>query len=150
MPTYDDRVRALLERHEGRVRSAYKDSLGYLTIGIGHLIDSRRGGVLPDHIIDALFEHDLHSHEKDLFANAPWVAQLDDVRRAVLTDMAFNMGGSFLKKWPNFVSQVRSGDYEKAADNMRHSQWAEQVKLRATRLAGMMETGKWPTDLFPR
>ena len=36
-----DKIIALLSLHEGRVEHAYQDSLGYWTIGVGHLIDKR-------------------------------------------------------------------------------------------------------------
>lgn len=40
--------RSLLELDEGRVKCAYRDSLGFWTAGVGHLVDKRRGGKLPD------------------------------------------------------------------------------------------------------
>ena len=142
-------IKALLELHEGRVAHAYPDSLGYLTIGIGHLIDKRKGGKLPEHIIDLLFEHDLAEHKRLLDAALPWAANLDEVRYAVLMDMTFNMGpepfdGDGIRDWPIFVRQVRDAQYRAAAQNMRSTLWAKQVKGRAERLATMMETGEWP------
>ena len=143
------KVRRLLALHEGRVPHAYQDSLGFWTIGIGHLIDKRKGGRLPDHIIDALFDHDLQHHMDALPA---WVWDLDDVRAAVIVDMCFNLGpepfdGDQVKDWPIFVGQVRAGKYAEAAKNMRSTLWAKQVGARAERLAKMMETGEWPNDL---
>jgi lysozyme len=37
-----------LTREEGKRRSAYQDHLGYWTIGVGRLIDARKGGGLSD------------------------------------------------------------------------------------------------------
>lgn len=143
----ETRLAKLLALHEGRVAHAYQDSLGYWTIGVGHLIDRRKGGKLPEHIVDALFEYDLRKHEDGLVVHSPWITQLDVVRRAVLTDMAFNMGTAFLDKWPNFVKQIKAGDYAGAAANMRGSKWAGQVKGRAERLAKMMQSGAWPPEV---
>lgn len=142
-----DRIRILVALHEGRVAHAYQDSLGYWTIGIGHLIDRRKGGRLPDHIIDALFDHDLREHTEPLYRALPWIVRLDDVRRAVLIDMAFNLGVAGLLTFKVTLACVRDGDYEQAARNMLRSKWASQVKTRATRLARMMQTGEWPADL---
>ena len=142
-----DRIRALIALHEGRVPHAYQDSLGYWTIGIGHLIDRRKGGRLPDPIIDALFDHDLREHTEPLYRALPWIGRLDDVRRAVLIDMAFNLGLPGLLTFKVTLACVRDGDYEQAAHNMLRSKWATQVKTRATRLARMMRTGEWPADL---
>lgn len=144
-------IRELLSLHEGRVPYAYQDSLEFWTIGVGHLIDKRKGGALPEHIIDALLTWDIEKHTEELLKAQPWVANLDPVRFAVLQDMTFNLGvepfdGDGFKDWPIFVRQVRDGQYAEAAHNMRNTLWASQVKSRATRLATMMETGRWPEE----
>lgn len=139
------RVRALLSLHEGRVPHAYKDSLGYLTIGVGHLIDERKGGRLPEAVIDQLLDYDIREHWDRLVKLCPWVERLDDVRQYVLLDMTFNLGS--LEGWPIFRKQVQDGRYAAAAANMRSTKWAQQVKSRATRLSAMMETGEWPADV---
>lgn len=143
-------LRGLLSLHEGRIPYAYPDSLGYLTIGVGHLIDKRKGGKLPERIIDLLLDHDIEEHSGLLLKYQPWVAQMDPVRQAVLYDMTFNLGvepfdGDGFKDWPMFVRQVQTGQWAAAAANMRSTLWAKQVGVRAVRLAKMMETGMWPT-----
>jgi lysozyme len=136
-------VRELITLHEGRVAHAYEDSLGYLTIGIGHLIDQRKGGRLPDAIIDALFEHDLHEHTNELFAHLPWARDLDSVRQAVLIDMFFNMRRGLLG-FKETLRHFEAGRWDAASEAMLDSKWARQVKSRATRLATMTRTGAWP------
>lgn len=136
-------VRELITLHEGRVPHAYLDSLGYLTIGIGHLVDERKGGRLPDAIIDALFEHDLHEHANELFALLPWARDLDPVRQAVLIDMFFNMRRGLLG-FKETLRHFEAGRWDAAADAMLDSKWATQVRGRAVRLAAMVRTGEWP------
>lgn len=131
--------------HEGRVPHAYEDSLGYLSIGIGHLIDQRKGGRLPDAIIDALFEHDLHEHANELFAHLPWARDLDPVRQAVLIDMYFNLRHGLLG-FREALQHFESGRWDAAADAMLDSKWAQQVKTRALRLATMVRSGEWPDE----
>lgn len=138
-------VRQLIELHEGRVPHAYEDSLGYLTIGIGHLIDQRKGGRLPEPIIDALFEHDFHEHANELFAHLPWARNLDTVRQAVLIDMYFNLRRGLLG-FKETLRHFQSGRWDAAAAAMLDSKWASQVKTRATRLATMVRTGEWPNE----
>jgi lysozyme len=150
--SFEAKLRKLLSLHEGRVPWAYKDSLGFMTIGVGHLIDKSKGGRLPEHIIDALLDYDIQTHRDELYHSAPWVRQLDDVRRAVLVDMAFNLSvepfdGDGYKDWPMFVDQVKRRDFAAAAANMRGTLWAKQVGQRAERLAMMMETGLWPAEV---
>lgn len=144
-----DNIRDLLVLHEDRRAQPYYDSLGFATVGIGHLIDPRKKCPLPEHIIDALFYWDLKVHKDALFRHQPWVATLDPVRQAVLIDMTFNMGeepfdNDNIKDWPNFLDRVRTARYASAAQLMRSTVWATQVKGRAERLAKMMETGQWP------
>lgn len=141
------KLRALLSAHEGRVDHAYQDSLGYWTIGVGHLIDKRKGGSLPEFIIDALLDYDLGKHVRELQERAPWVVSLDDVRQAVLYDMAFNLGVDGLLKFRNTLGLVQAGRYKEAAAAMLQSKWATQVKTRAVRLSRMMDTGEWPSDV---
>lgn len=155
-----DKLYAMLKLHEGVRQIAYKDSLGLLTIGIGHLINKVRDARLPPNLrdgiskgrltaeqVEELFMIDLVEHEEALIQYYPWVKDLDEVRFAVLVDMAFNMGPAFLAGWPNFVRQLQNGDFADAARNMRGTRWAKQVKGRAERLATMMETGEWPKDV---
>jgi lysozyme len=52
-------LRRMLEDEEGRVPHAYPDSLGYWTIGVGRLIDRRKGGGLSDDEIDYLLANDI-------------------------------------------------------------------------------------------
>lgn len=142
-------LRELIELHEGRVPHAYQDSLGYWTIGVGHLIDRRKGGKLPEWIIDLLLDLDIRAHERELLKHQPWVAGLDPVRRAVLVDMAFNLGlepfdNDGFKDWPITLKAIKEHRWEDAAEAMLDSKWATQVGARALRLADMMRTGQWP------
>lgn len=150
----------MLRFHEGVRQIAYRDSLGLLTIGIGHLVIPTKDIRLPDALsraisagrltsaqVEDLFQRDLAEHSETLATFYPWIKDLDDVRQAVLIDMAFNLGPAFLAGWPIFVKQLQSGDWKGAAANMRGTRWARQVKGRAERLAVMIETGEWPTDV---
>lgn len=140
-------LREMLSLHEGRVKHAYRDSLGYWTIGVGHLIDRRKGGHLPEHIIDDLLEHDITEHSRQLFTALPWVMELDEVRKSVLVDMTFNLGIAGLLGFKNTLAAVKERRWEDAARGMLASKWASQVGGRAVRLADMMRTGRWP-DVF--
>ena len=141
------RLRTLLTKHEGVVEHAYQDSLGYWTIGVGHLIDKRKGGKLPAPFIEALLDYDIMEKARPLYDKLPWMLRLDEVRQIVLLDMAFNLGVEGLLKWKNTLADVQHGRYKEAAQRMRGSLWARQVKSRAVRLCRMMETGEWPKDV---
>lgn len=141
-------VRDLIEFHEGNVPHAYQDSLGYWTIGVGHLIDKRKGGKLPESIVDALLDWDIKEHSRDLFRALPWIMDLDEVRKAVLVDMSFNLGVAGLLQFKNTLAAVKESRWNDAARGMLASRWASQVGARALRLADMMRSGRWPGDVF--
>lgn len=134
---------AQLEREEGRVRHAYQDHLGYWTIGIGRLIDARRGGGLTDEEIDYLLANDIARKTAEIETILPWVKSLDEVRRAVLICMAFQMGVTGLMQFKTALAHTRLGDYKGAANSMLDSRWAIQTPARAQRMAKQMETGLW-------
>lgn len=139
----NEKLRAQLIRDEGIVSHAYQDSRGFWTIGVGHLIDERKGGSLPQAIIDDILDYDIEKHTNALIKKFPWVADLDPIRQAVLINMAFNLGIDGLAEFTKTLTAVRSGDYESAFMHMLNSKWAIQVGIRATRLATQMRTGEW-------
>jgi lysozyme len=132
-----------LEREEGRRRAAYKDHLGYLTIGIGRLIDERKGGGLRDSEIDLLLANDIDEKTSEVRASLPWIDTLDEPRRAVLLGMAFQMGTAGLLGFRNTLAMVQRHDYAGAARGMLNSLWATQTPARAHRMARQLETGEW-------
>jgi len=142
------KIHKLLSLHEGRVPYAYQDSLGYWTIGVGHLIDRAKGGRLPEDIIDLLLDHDIEEHSEALYRALPWVRELDEVRRSVLIDMAFNLGVAGLLKFKRTLKAVQDRDYTPASVYMLQSLWARQVGSRSKRLSLMMRTGQWPKEVL--
>ena len=141
-------IREMLSLHEGRVPHAYQDSLGYWTIGVGHLIDRRKGGKLPESIIDSLLDYDIEKHSAELFQALPWVKELDQVRQNVLIDMTFNLGINGLLGFKNTLQAVKEKRWDDAAEGMLSSRWAKQVGTRAVRLSDMMRSGRWPGEVF--
>ncbi len=134
---------ALLEAEEGRIAHAYTDSEGWLTIGVGRLIDKRKGGRLTDAEIDYLLANDIAEKTAELQRSLVWLDGLDQVRRDTLIAMAFQMGTAGLLGFRNTLEMVRTGDYKGAGRGMLQSRWAQQTPLRAERMARQMETGVW-------
>jgi len=136
---------------EGWRDGPYRDQFGFWTIGVGHLIDSRKNGRLPDQMrsfplteeqILWMLEEDIKEKEDGLLARLPWYVDLDTARRHVLTSMAFQMGVDGLLRFEDTLRAVREKRWSDAADGMRASLWYRQTPARAERLARVMETGK--------
>jgi lysozyme len=132
-----------LRRDEGEVLSAYSDSLGYLTIGVGRLIDKRKGGGLSVEESAYLLNNDIDKRVAELRSRLPWMKKLDDVRFGALVNMSFQLGVDGLLGFKNTLALIEDGKYTFAADNMLKSKWAEQTPARAKRLADQMRTGVW-------
>jgi lysozyme len=132
-----------LRGDEGRRKFVYLDSRGYWTIGIGRLVDERKGGGLRDAEIDFMFRNDVQDRVDALQQVLPWFIFLDIPRQGVLLNMSFQMGVEGLLGFKRTLSYVKQGAYSQAAASMLESLWARQTSSRAHRLAKQMETGEW-------
>lgn len=136
-------LRSQLRRDEGEVLHAYKDSLGYWTIGIGILIDKRKGGGLRPEESEFIFNNRMGILREEVSRRIPFFPSLDNARQGVLLNMAYQMGVQGLLGFRNTLRTIESGDYAKAAKEMLMSKWARQTPRRARRLSVQMDTGIW-------
>lgn len=134
-------LKDLLTLHEGVRRKPYRCTAGKLTIGVGFNLDDV--GLYPEEI-DFILENRIRRLKPEIDKAFPWVENLAEVRKAVIYDMAYNMGITTLQTFKRTMESIRYGHYELAAQQMLQSKWAKQVGRRATRLAKMMETNEWP------
>ena len=132
-----------IKRHEGFVSNAYKDSLGYLTIGYGRLIDKSKGGGITESEAEYLLANDVNGVYDSLMHHLSCFTTLDAPRQAVLLNMAFQMGVHGLMQFKSTLNLIELGDYDAAADNMLKSLWASQTPNRAKEMATQMRTGQW-------
>ncbi len=139
-----EQLTAQLRRDEGTQATAYKDSMDFLTIGVGRLIDSRKpgAGLRPDEI-DYLLRNDINDRVQALTKALPWFDRLDEARRGALINMAFQLGTAGLLGFKSTLALISAGKYSEAAEQMLKSKWATQTPARAKRLAEQMKTGEW-------
>ena len=136
-------LKSQLLREEGAESCAYQDSLGFWTIGVGRLIDARKGGGLSNEEIDFLLENDIKTKTREVLLALPWMPRLSEPRQAVLIGMAFQMGIGGLLKFKRALGSIEDGQYAEAAVEMLESKWGNQTPERAYRMAKQMETGEW-------
>ena len=129
-----------IERDEGRRRTAYLDTVGIWTVGVGHA-RVPAGTVWTDDEIDRVLASDIAAVIASLDNRLPWWRTLDDARQDVLVNMAFNLGIKGLLGFKNSLADIKAGRFESAAKRMLQSRWSKQVGARATRLATQMRTG---------
>jgi lysozyme len=133
-----------LKGDEGVKPQAYQDHLGFWTIGVGRLVDTRKpgSGLRPEEIT-FLLNNDIDDRINALGRRLPWFLQLDAARQGVLLNMSFQLGVDGLLGFKNTLRLVERGDYGQAADNMLLSKWAQQTPERARRMAEQMRSGQW-------
>lgn len=133
--TEAEKLREDLVRDEDFIRHAYQDSESYWTIGIGRLIDRRKGGGITREEAEYLLDNDLKTARADLDALAPWWRLLpEDIRRG-LVNMSFNLGRNNLSTFKKMFAALEARDYQQASAEALDSKWAQQVGPRAHRIA---------------
>lgn len=133
-----DQIIEQLITDEGMEVKPYRDTEGYITIGVGRCLDTK--GITKDEAI-YLLNNDVQEVIKKLSRNQTFL-NLDDIRQSVLINMAFNLGHNGLLKFRNMWDAIESEDFERASEEMLDSKWANQVGRRARRLANEMRTGE--------
>ncbi len=165
---YDRKLRESIERHEGKRYWVYDDATGKRlklgekakgnrTIGIGFNLERKNAkkeieelGLdyytiyfgrqsLTDNQISYLFNKDLKTAINDArkylgkkFDRLPREAQ------RVVTEMSFNLGYSRLRGFKKLKQALLTGNYERAAEEMKNSRWYYQVGNRARELVERM------------
>ncbi len=127
-----------IRKHEGLELKPYHDSVGVLTIGYGRNLTN--GINLSE--AELMLRNDLIVAQEDAkkFSAVAW-NQMNDARKAVVINMAFNLGYARLSKFVLFRAALAIGDWEKAARRMESSLWYKQVKGRAVELTEQMRDG---------
>jgi len=145
-------ARESIKRHEGYRAYPYDDSTGLpvrmpppakLTIGYGRNLESvglRTGEA------ELMLDADLkfaHINAQEVYG--PRWSSLSTPRRAVVIEMAFQLGRSGLAGFSKFLDRSRNELYNLAADEMLDSRWARQTPGRAQALAERYRRDVVPT-----
>lgn len=110
--------RAAIAAREGNVLTAYKDSVGILTIGVGHTSAAGPPTVKPGMKITAAVSDAILSRDLAIFESSVLNAVKVDMNQNefdALVSLAFNIGGGALSK-STLVKKLNAGDRAGAAD----------------------------------
>ena len=133
-------LREQLIREEGHRGDPYRDSRGFLTIGVGWNLDAHN---LPDEVIDLMLTISIARVQTGLRARIPWYLGLDEPRRAVLESMAFQMGVGGLMSFRKMLAAVQVGNWREAGAEILDSNLRTQTPERTGRYAEQLITGEW-------
>lgn len=123
-----------LKRHEGLRLHPYKCPADKWTIGYGRNLEDRG-------ITQAEAEYLLANDVEETIAQLsviPGYSNADTKRKAVLVNMAFQMGVTGVKQFKNMWAALEEQDYKTASAEMLNSRWARQTPSRANELARIM------------
>ncbi|MBN6033087.1 glycoside hydrolase family protein [Pantoea ananatis] len=109
----------------------YKDSLGFPTIGYGHLVEAGENfsNGLTEEQATSLLETDLAIARRDvvkLQVNLPSGSGWDDF----LVLMVFQLGLTKTLQFKKFLAALRSGNYSTAINEVKDSNWYRQTPNR--------------------
>lgn len=128
-----------LKLHEKYKRHPYRCTAGKLTVGYGRNLDDM-GLTEPES--EMLLKDDVAYAFMQLEDDLPFFNNLSEVRKAVLLDMAVNLGLTRFYQFKKFFESLQKEEYANAGFHMLDSKWAKQVGdqpgQRAHRLYNMM------------
>lgn len=130
-------IKELLIKHEGLKLKPYYCSEGKLSIGVGLNLEE---GITPEEAL-MLLDSRVNSAINEITRDFLWYQKLNDVRKAVIVNMVYNMGISRFKGFKKTIQFIEDKNYKQAAKEMLDSKWANQVGDRAIELSQMMEEG---------
>lgn len=153
LPSKPD-ILSLLEEEEGRRDTAYTDTVGKRTVGIGFNMDDpanklawRRIGMqknfkdvydgkvkLTDAEIDKLRDYSLGVAEKDAKALIENYDSLPEKKQQAITQLSYQLGKTKLSKFDDMLAAINRGDFRAATRQLKRSRLAKQTPERVNRI----------------
>jgi len=128
---------------EGKRLIVYKDSRGYMTVGVGHKVlykdQLQVGDAISEFKCDMFLQKDMtiavggcRNIWKD-FDSLPEEVQ------EILCNMCFELGQYGLSQFHDLIKFTTLGEWKNASYAMRESKWHGEVPTRSDRLIARME-----------
>lgn len=126
-----------IKSNEGFSSKPYKDQLGYLTIGYGHLILPNENILLKKQIhkkeLEEIFEKDFKKALSD-FNSAFKSLTLNEKESELLIEMIFQLGIKGCLKFKNLIKNIKKGNKHLVCFDMMDSLWYKQTPNRVKAL----------------
>ena len=126
-----------IKSNEGFSSKPYKDQLGYLTIGYGHLILPNENILLKKQIhkkeLEEIFEEDFKKALSN-FNNTFKPLNLNEKESELLIEMIFQLGIKGCLKFKNLIKNIKKGNKYLVCFDMMDSLWYKQTPNRVKAL----------------
>jgi len=126
-----------IKSNEGFSSKPYKDQLGYLTIGYGHLILPNENILLKKQIhkkeLEEIFEKDFKKALSN-FNNTFKSFTLKEKESELLIEMIFQLGIKGCLKFKNLIKNIKKGNKHLVCFDMMDSLWYKQTPNRVKTL----------------
>ena len=137
-----EEIKERIKQHEGFRDTVYSDSLGFATIGYGHLVlptDNFVEGVTYDkETLEEVFDNDFKiavDSARDLLKDI----EHNYIIFGVLVEMCFQLGKPKVSKFNKMFIALKEKDLDKASAEMINSRWHKQTPKRCESLANIMK-----------
>ena len=134
-------VKQRIKEHEGFRDTVYSDSLGFATIGYGHLVlptDNFVVGIAyAKEQLEEVFDKDFQialTSANELVDGL----DLNHIAKGVIVEMCFQLGKPRVMKFKKMWAALRNNDFDEAANQMIDSAWHKQTTSRCESLAATM------------
>lgn len=151
----------MLRVDEGLSLKIYKDTEGFWTVGIGHLLTKdpskdkaiaeldklvgrKTSGEISVSEAERIFTIDVSKAENGIKGNsvlAPVYESLDSVRKMAMVNMVFQLGVAGAAGFKNSMALLKAKQWDQAAVNLAQSKWYNQTPNRAKRVISVFKTG---------
>jgi GH24 family phage-related lysozyme (muramidase) len=135
------RLKESIIKHEGKRNICYRDHLGHLTLGYGHLVkdddDIDATVEYSDDFIMKLLEKDLDTAINDANSIID-EADIPEEAFEILVQMCFQLGKPRVLKFKRFLYHLNKCEFVESADEMIDSLWYQQTPNRVSELAEIM------------
>ncbi|BDU12074.1 hypothetical protein [Escherichia phage phiWec190] len=151
----------MLAVDEGLKLTVYPDTLGYWTVGIGHLLTKKKdkaeairildalvgrktNGVITEKEARAIFADDVEKAKKQIKNSsilAPIYDKVSETRKLAIINMVFQLGLTGTEGFKNSLTLISNSYYTQAGKNMRASKWYSQTPNRAERVIKVLTSG---------
>ena len=137
-----EEIKSRIKEHEGFRDTVYSDSLGFATIGYGHLVlptdNFVEGTTYPKKMLEEVFDNDFkiaHDSANELLTDI----EHNDIIKGVIIEMCFQLGKPRVMKFKKMWEALKNNDLETASKEMIDSNWHKQTTKRCESLANIIK-----------